>query len=207
MTPFPLPAVAAVVAVAAAYLVGSVSWATLLVGLFHGRDIRESGSGNAGATNVLRTAGFGLGLLTLLLDALKGTVAVFFARGLGAGPEAACAFAAILGHVFPVWFGFRGGKGVATAVGAFAVILPLPVALSTTVFALVVAATRIVSAGSVAGAVTLPLAAGLAFRSPGSYVAAAGATALLLVFSHRENVRRLLVGSERRIGKKKEVEG
>ena len=202
-----LPPAPVLLAVAGAYLVGSVSWATLLVRLFHGKDIRETGSGNAGATNVLRTAGLGLGLLTLVLDALKGTAAVFLARGMGAGPEAACAFAAILGHVFPVWFGFRGGKGVATAVGAFAVILPVPVAISTALFALVVATTRIVSAGSVAAALTLPLAAGFAVHAPAPYVAAAAANALLLVFSHRENVRRLLGGTEHRIGKRKEIEG
>lgn len=197
---------AAVLAVAASYLVGSVTWATLLVRLFRGEDIRESGSGNAGATNVLRTAGFGLGLATLVLDALKGTAGVLLAHGQGTKVEAACAVAAILGHVFPAWYGFRGGKGVATAVGAFAVLLPIPVAASTALFALVVSVSRMVSVGSVAAAVGLPLLAAFAFRSPGPYVAAASATALLLVFTHRANLRRLLAGKERRLGSEEEIE-
>lgn len=200
------PSLAAGLAIAAAYLVGSVSWATVLVRLFHGQDIREAGSGNAGATNVLRTAGFALGLATLVLDALKGTAGVFFARGMGANVEAACAVAAIVGHVFPAWFGFRGGKGVATAVGAFAVILPLPVAAATALFALVVAITRMVSVGSVAAALGLPLLAAFAFHAPRPFVVAAAATALLLVFTHRENVRRLLAGTERRLGSGEEIE-
>lgn len=188
----------------AAYLLGSVSFAIVLVRVSRGVDVRSEGSGNAGATNVLRTSGKGLAILTMLLDVGKGALAVFLmqaitydARWLGA---AACA--AVLGHVFPVWFGFRGGKGVATAIGGFSVLSPLAVLAVVAVFAAVVAATRFVSLGSITAVCLLPLAMRLLFHAPDPEVAAASVTTILLIISHRSNIRRLLEGTERRLGRR-----
>jgi glycerol-3-phosphate acyltransferase PlsY len=189
-------------ALAAAYLLGSLTFATILVRLTRGIDIRTVGSGNAGGTNVLRTAGKALALTVAALDILKGALAVFLMTTVTYDPRwlGAAAVAAILGHVFPVFFGFRGGKGVATAVGSFAVLSPWAVLVIVGVFALVVAATRYVSLGSVTAACLLPLTMGLLFHAPEGEVAAAAAAALLLVVSHRANIRRLLSGTERRLG-------
>ncbi|HUM02547.1 MAG TPA: glycerol-3-phosphate 1-O-acyltransferase PlsY [Thermoanaerobaculia bacterium] len=188
------------------YLVGSLTFATILVRLTRGIDIRTIGSGNAGGTNVLRTAGKGLALVVALLDILKGVVAVLLMRSVTYDPRwlGAAAVAAVLGHVFPVFFGFRGGKGVATAVGAFAVLSPASVLVIVAVFVLVVAATRYVSLGSVTAACLLPVTMGYVFHAPEGAVVAAVAAALLLVFSHRANIGRLLSGTERRLGREDE---
>ncbi|MEO6323093.1 MAG: glycerol-3-phosphate 1-O-acyltransferase PlsY [Thermoanaerobaculia bacterium] len=186
----------------AAYLFGSLSFATILVRLFRGEDIRKSGSGNAGATNVLRTAGKGLGITTLVLDMLKGTLAVLAMRLVTHDLRwiAAAAVAGVLGHVFPVWFGFKGGKGVATAGGAFLVIAPYAV-LAVIVFSLgVIALTRFVSLGSITGACLLPVAVRILNKGGDADVIAALAVAALLVITHRGNIRRLLNGTERRFG-------
>ena len=193
-----------VAAAFAAYLLGSLSFATLLVKVVLGIDVRDHGSGNAGATNVLRTAGRRLAVLTLMLDAVKGSLAVFGMSLLTHDPawHAVAAAAVILGHVFPVFFEFRGGKGVATAVGAFLVLSPLAVLVAGAAFGVVVFLTRLVSLGSVTAACLLPLVMGLVFRAPDADVIAAAATAALLVFSHRTNVKRLLDGTEGRLGEK-----
>lgn len=190
--------------VGAAYLIGSLSFATILVKLFHGIDVRHHGSGNAGATNVLRTVGKRLAVATLLLDALKGAVAVLLMRFVTPDPAwmAAAGAAAILGHVFPAFFRFRGGKGVATAVGAFLLVSPLAVLVVAAVFFAVVATTRLVSLGSVTAACLLPVVMGLLFHARDAEVIAAAATTVLLVVSHRENVKRLVAGTERRLGEK-----
>jgi glycerol-3-phosphate acyltransferase PlsY len=191
-------------ALAAAYFLGSVPFAIVLVRLFRGVDVRMQGSGNAGATNVLRTAGKGLAVGTMLLDVGKGVLAVvlmqavtYDARWLGAA-----AVAAVLGHVFPVWFSFRGGKGVATAIGSFGVLAPGAVLAVVGAFVLVVAATRFVSLGSVTAACLLPLAMRLLFHAPDAEIVAAAAATCLLVVSHRANIRRLLTGTERRLGRR-----
>ncbi len=193
-------------ALVAAYLLGSLTFATILVKLVKGIDIRTVGSGNAGGTNVLRTSGKPLAITVGLLDVLKGTAAVLLMGTVTYDPRwlAAAAVAAILGHVFPVFFGFRGGKGVATAVGAFAALSPLSVLTIVAAFVLVVAVTRYVSLGSITAACLLPVTMGLLFRAPDGEVAAAAAAALLLVVSHRGNIRRLLSGTERKLGKKDE---
>jgi glycerol-3-phosphate acyltransferase PlsY len=185
------------------YLLGSISFAVLLVRVKTGRDIRQEGSGNAGATNVLRAHGKTLAILVALLDIAKGAVAVLLVRLVTADPRyaAAAAFAAVLGHVFPIFYGFRGGKGVATAVGAFLVLAPGPTALSVAVFLLVVLLTRFVSLGSVVAMTLLPLFAGILGASWPAVVAAAG-TALLVMFKHLENLKRLARGEERRLGSK-----
>lgn len=193
-----------VLALVGAYLVGSVPFAIVLVRLFRGVDVRTQGSGNAGATNVLRTAGKGLAIGTMLLDVGKGVAAVFLMRAVTYDPRwlGAAAVAAILGHVFPVWFSFRGGKGVATAIGSFGVLAPWAVLAVVVAFVLVVAATRFVSLGSITAACLLPLAMRLLFHAPDAEVVAAAAATLLLVFSHRANIQRLVAGTERRLGRR-----
>jgi len=190
--------------VVAGYLLGSVSFALWLVRWRTGTDIRASGSGNAGATNVLRAHGKGLAIVVALLDVAKGTAAVLLVRLVTADPwyAAAAGFAAILGHVFPLYSGFRGGKGVATAVGAFLALAPLAMAVCLAVFVAVVAASRFVSLGSVVAVVLLPPAAGLLSHSPRPIVVAAAATAVLVVVKHLENLKRIARGEERRLGRR-----
>ena len=188
--------------VGAAYLLGSVAFAVLLVRLSTGKDIRTEGSGNAGATNVLRAHGRGLGLAVAALDIAKGALAVVLVRLATADPRyaAAAAFAAVLGHVFPLFYGFRGGKGVATAVGAFLVLAPWATLVCVGIFFVVVAVTRYVSLGSIVAIVLLPPVAGLVFHAPRSVVLAAAATAVLVVLKHRDNLQRLASGKERKLG-------
>ena len=201
---------------ALAYLLGSIPFGYLLVRAFRGHDIRESGSGNIGATNVARSAP-GLGGLTLVLDAGKGALAVVAAvavmgyaeRGVLSGftweaqtqPAAAlAALCAVAGHVFPPWLKFRGGKGVATGAGAFFVLAPKTILAALAVFLLVVIAFRYVALGSVAAVASVPLLAYLT-RSSDSSPAALGAmcaTAALVVARHHGNLRRLFAGSEPR---------
>ena len=188
--------------VVVAYLLGSVSFAVLLVRAATGTDIRSSGSGNAGATNVLRAHGKKLALVVALLDVGKGAAAVALMRLVTADPfwAAAAGVAAVLGHVFPVFYRFRGGKGVATAIGAFLLLSPLALLCSLAVFVVVVAATKYVSLGSVIAMVLLPPFAGLLFRSPRPVVTAAGAVALVVVLKHLGNLKRLARGEERKLG-------
>ncbi|HEY4229985.1 MAG TPA: glycerol-3-phosphate 1-O-acyltransferase PlsY [Thermoanaerobaculia bacterium] len=187
-----------------AYLLGSISFAVLIVRLRTGRDIRTEGSRNAGATNVARAHGKALGVAVGLLDLAKGAGAVLLMRTATADPRytAAAGLAAIVGHVFPIFYGFRGGKGVATAIGAFLVLAPLPTLVCAGVFLLVVLVTRYVSLGSILAMVLLPPVAGALFHAPRPIVAAAAAAAVLIVIKHRENLGRLVRGEERRFGSK-----
>ena len=187
------------------YLLGSISFAVVLVRLFKGVDVREHGSGNAGATNVLRTAGKRLGFTTLVLDAAKGALAVLLMRLVTYDPRwlGAGAVAAVLGHMFPIFFRLKGGKGVATAVGAFLVLAPLAVLIVAAVFFAVVGTTRIVSLGSITAACLLPLVLRLLFHAPDATVISAAVLTLLLLASHRENVGRLVRGTENRLGDRK----
>jgi glycerol-3-phosphate acyltransferase PlsY len=196
------PTAAALVGLA--YLLGSMSFAVLLVRLKTGKDIRAEGSGNAGATNVLRAHGKALAILVAALDVGKGALAVFLVKLVTADPRyaAAAGLAAILGHVFPIFYGFRGGKGVATALGAFLVLAPWATLVCIGVFVLVVAVTKYVSLASVIAMVLLPPVAGLLFRAPRPVITAAAATAVLIVLKHRENLKRLASGKERRLGEK-----
>jgi len=190
------------VLVIVAYLLGSISFAVLLVRAKTGRDIRAEGSGNAGATNVLRSHGKKLALLVALLDVAKGIAPVLLMRLVTFDPRwaAAAGFAAILGHVFPVFYRFRGGKGVATAVGAFLALSPLALLVTLVVFIAIVAATRYVSLASVVALALLPPIAGLLFHAPRAVVTAAGLTAVLIVFKHLPNLKRLARGEERKLG-------
>jgi len=186
------------------YLLGSISFAVLLVRIIVGTDIRAEGSGNAGATNVLRAHGKKLALVVALLDVAKGAAAVALMRLVTADPfwAAAAGLAAVIGHVFPIFYGFRGGKGVATAVGAFLVLAPLALSCSLAVFVVVVALTKYVSLGSVIAMVLLPPVAGLLFHAPRPVVTAAAVVALVVVLKHLGNLKRLARGEERKLGAK-----
>jgi len=182
------------------YTMGSVPFAFLLARRA-GIDVRVAGSGNVGATNVMRTSGAPIGVLVLMLDIAKGVAAVFVTR-LAEGTMASMAAAgaaAIVGHIYPVWLRFHGGKGVAVAAGVFAVLAPVAAAIAATVFLATVWATRLVSLGSVIATVTLPWAAWLA-GSPRAVVIAAAAVSALILFRHRANVGRIVRGTERRVG-------
>lgn len=192
-----------------AYLLGSISFSYLIVRRLTGRDVRSVGSGNPGATNVLRASGRRPALAVLLLDIAKGLGPVLAARALAAPTEVigAVAVATVLGHVFPVFLRFRGGKGVATASGALGGLAPVPLALAIVLFVAVIAGTRYVSLGSIVAAISFPfwwlLASrlGLAADEP-RLIAAAAAIALLVVFRHRANLERLMQGTERRLGER-----
>lgn len=187
------------------YLLGSLSFATILVRLATGSDIRKEGSGNAGATNVLRSHGKGLGLAVALLDIGKGALAVWLVRLVTGDSRyaAAAGVAAVLGHVFPLFYGFRGGKGVATAVGAFLALAPYATLVCVVVFLVIVAATRYVSLGSVVSVALLPPVAGLLFHAREPVVVAGSAVAVLVTFKHIGNLKRLAAGTESRLGRKK----
>ncbi|MBZ5640364.1 MAG: glycerol-3-phosphate acyltransferase [Acidobacteriia bacterium] len=186
---------------AAGFALGSLPFGWLLTLRGASRDVREAGSGNIGATNVLRVAGPGLAAWTLVLDAGKGAAAAVLAGAIGAGDgvsgQAGC-LGAVVGHMFTPWLGFRGGKGTATGAGALAVLAPLPLAAALGVFGVTAGLTRRVSAGSLAAAVTFPGWAALLGASSAT-VAAGAAVAGLLLWSHRANLARLLSGREPRI--------
>ncbi len=202
-----------------AYLLGSMPFGYLLVRVFRHQDVRATGSGNIGATNVARSGGKALGIATLLLDCLKGSVAVLLAfqiarhGRLNATPfpnsaaaaydlASAAAIFAILGHVFPIWLGFRGGKGVATALGVFLVLSPRSVGCALLVFLAVVAITRFVSLASILAAATIPLAFLLFIRTRAPWPTAAFlGIPLLVIVKHHGNIRRLLAGTESRFGR------
>jgi glycerol-3-phosphate acyltransferase PlsY len=182
------------------YLTGSVPFA-FLVARGVGIDVRTAGSGNVGAANVLRTAGAWRGVMVMVLDVAKGAAAVLLASVINAGATvtAFAAAAAVVGHIYPVWLRFRGGKGVAVAAGVFAVLTPLATGLAAALFLVIVSATRYVSLGSIAATVALPPAAWLTGESR-AVVAAAAGTGALILFRHRGNIRRLRAGTERRMG-------
>jgi acyl phosphate:glycerol-3-phosphate acyltransferase len=167
-----------------------------------GKDIRAEGSGNAGATNVLRAHGKGLAAVVALGDVAKGALAVILMKLVTADPRyaAAAGVAAVLGHVFPIFYGFRGGKGVATALGAFLALSPVATLVSLGVFFLVLALTRYVSLASCVAIVLLPPLAGL-FRAPRPTLAAAAIVAVIVILKHRENLERLARGEERKLGR------
>lgn len=190
-----------VASVILAYLLGSVPFALLIARKWGAPDPRQFGSGNLGASNVLRASGMRAGLLVAALDIGKGAVSVLLAErlnGSGATPAVA-GLAAIVGHIYPVWLRFRGGKGVATACGAFAVLAPLALPAAMLVFLVSAWLTRYISVGSVLGSAALPPIA-LAMGSPLPIVFAATAAAMLILFRHRSNLARVWLGTERRLG-------
>ncbi len=183
----------------AAYLLGAVPFGYLLVKLKTGADVRAAGSGNIGATNVLRTAGRAAGVVTLLLDVGKGYLAVWLAARLTGQAEfwmSAAALAVMAGHAFPVFLRFRGGKAVASCVGAFLVLAPLPLAAVAVVFVITVAFTRYISLGSIVGAGLLPLAVWLIQHPGWPVVMAALLAGAFIIWRHRANLERLRAGTE-----------
>lgn len=189
-----------------AYLCGSVSTAILVCRLMGLPDPRSEGSRNPGATNVLRIGGKKAAAITLAGDFLKGLIPVLVARAFGFGPEvlAATAFAAFLGHLYPVFFGFQGGKGVATALGVM-VGLSWQVALAALATWLVVARVSKISSLAALSAATLSPLYALLFGLPGAYALALLPMVALLLWRHRENIRRIRAGTESRIGDKKKT--
>jgi glycerol-3-phosphate acyltransferase PlsY len=191
---------------AVGYLVGSIPFSFLVARAFGVEDVRRVGSGNVGATNVLRNAGKAAGALALLLDIGKGAAATALAGRLAPGEAAlpaVAAVAAVIGHMYPVWLRFEGGKGVATGLGALAPLVPKAALAALAAFAVVAAATRYVSLGSVGGALVLTTLV-FAARGPDPVAVAAALVAALVVFRHRSNLRHILGGTERRVGQPKE---
>ena len=196
-----------IIIVIVAYLIGSIPFGYLIVRRKIGADVRQTGSGGTGATNVSRRAGKAAGVLTLLLDAAKGSAAVLIASALSDDNWviAAAAIAALVGHIFPVWLNFRGGKGVATGVGIFLFLAPFALLCAGVVFVVIVALTRYVSLGSITAAVLIPVFAWLQngfvthMYDPRPLLVAAVVGAALIVFAHRGNIQRLASGTESRI--------
>jgi acyl phosphate:glycerol-3-phosphate acyltransferase len=187
--------------IVAAYLVGSVPFALLLSRRWGARDLRRIGSGNLGAANVLRASGVTAGVLVAMLDILKGAVSVMLAQRLSGDTagSAAAGVAAIVGHVYPVWLRFRGGKGVATACGVFSVLTPLAVPPALAIFIATVWVTKYISLGSVMASIALPVIAYVS-AAPPSIVAASCTTSALIVLRHRTSLWRVRAGTERRLG-------
>jgi glycerol-3-phosphate acyltransferase PlsY len=183
-----------------AYLIGSIPFALILARRW-GSDLRAVGSGNLGAANVMRASGVAAGVLVAILDVSKGAASVWMATRISDGAQlpAAAGFAAIIGHIYPIWLRFRGGKGVAAACGVFSVLTPLAVPPALALFALVVWLTQYISLGSVVASLALPPLA-YALGSSSAAVMAAAAAAAIIVFRHRSNVLRLWTGTERRLG-------
>jgi glycerol-3-phosphate acyltransferase PlsY len=215
--------------VAVSYLLGSIPFGYLLVLTFRGQDVRQTGSGNIGATNVARTGSKELAIATLLLDAAKGYAAVtfgfwmaghitFYLQGATNAPApfspgnpwhlqlafqlaALAGFCAIIGHMFPIWLRFKGGKGVATAVGAFAALAPRAIVVALVVFVIVVALTRYISLGSMVAAAAFPLFVwwlSPVERTSAPILLLISASSLLIIIRHKDNIRRLLAGTENR---------
>ncbi len=192
-----------IVVALASYLLGSVPTGYLLVRLSGKRDVRKFGSGSTGATNVLRVKGWKVALPVAIFDLLKGFLPVFLAGRWFADPvfAAVCGLLAVVGHCFPFSIGFRGGKGVATSLGAFAAIAWAPCLGSLGLFFIVIGLTRFVSLGSILGSLAFP-AILFATGGPAGVSAVTLAIAALVIFRHGDNVRRLIKGTERKLGEK-----
>lgn len=191
----------AVPSILLAYLIGSIPFALFLARGWGAPNLHRVGSGNIGAANVFRVSGPTAGLLAAAFDIAKGAASVLLAERLNGSSDASAAagLAAIVGHVYPVWLRFRGGKGVAAACGAFAVLAPAATVAATAAFISAVWVTRYVSVGSVAASLVLPSVA-YSSGSPAPVVVAASLAAMLIVFRHRSNLVRVRLGTERRLG-------
>jgi glycerol-3-phosphate acyltransferase PlsY len=189
-----------VIAIIVAYAIGSIPFALILARRWGTSDLRLIGSGNLGAANVWRATGATAGVLVALLDIVKGAAGVVVAQRLNGGTAApaAAGVAAVVGHIYPVWLGFRGGKGVATSCGVFAVLTPLAVLPALGVFTVSVWITKYISAGSVMASLALPPLA-YATGSSGPAVTAAAVVAALVLFRHRSNLTRVRAGTEPRV--------
>lgn len=187
--------------IAAAYLVGSIPTGVVVARLFSDKDIQNSGSGNIGATNVGRVLGKKYGIITFLGDALKGFIPVYAASLVATSPLflSLTGLSAIVGHLFPVYLRFRGGKGVATAFGVFIFLAPYPALMALLLFATVVILVRYVSVGSITAVAMLPVSS-YVLSQPPEIVAAASAVSVLVIVKHSANIKRLISGTENRIG-------
>ena len=182
-----------------AYLIGGIPFGYLLVKLKTGRDVRSMGSGNIGATNVLRTTGRTIAIVTLLLDIAKGFFAVWLAARLTIDSPvwmSAAALAVMLGHAFPIFLKFQGGKAVASFIGAFLYLAPAALAPALIVFVIVVAVTRHISLGSIVAAGTLPLAVWIILHPPASVLTASVIAGAFIIYRHRANIARIRAGNE-----------
>jgi acyl phosphate:glycerol-3-phosphate acyltransferase len=206
--------VSCIVLVLGAYLLGSIPSGYLLMRIFRKQDIRSIGSGNIGATNVLRSGAKGLGAATFIADMLKGCAAVWLGMLLAPqlaalaparNVQAVAALVAVIGHMFPVWLGFKGGKGVATGFGVFLAISPWAALAAITVFAVVLAISRYVSLASILGAASFPAFAWFLIKGdkPIFFVLVQYAVALMIIVKHHQNIGRLLSGTENRLGSKR----
>jgi glycerol-3-phosphate acyltransferase PlsY len=186
-------------AILIAYLLGSIPFGYLLTRFTTGKDVRREGSGNIGATNVLRAAGRGAAVATMVLDLGKGFAAVWIAGILtdnSPGWMADAALAVMVGHAFPIFLGFKGGKAVATFTGAFLYLTPIPALAGIIVFVITVAVTRYISAGSILAAATFPLGVWLIEHPTPTVVLAALIAAVIVIYRHKENVQRMRTGKE-----------
>lgn len=186
---------------AAGYLLGSIPLGLILSRTRLGIDIRQTGSGNIGATNVLRVLGKKAALITLVGDVLKGALPALVGRSLNFTDPALAllALCPIIGHIFPIFAGFRGGKGVATGIGMLAVVMPAVAPWAVLIWVVVLLLTRYVSLSSILATLSVPIAAALG-GEPGSFVALGAAAAILIIYRHRENIGRLAAGREHRLG-------
>ena len=190
----------ALLSVVAAYLIGGIPFGLIIVRIMTGSDVRDAGSGNIGATNVLRTTGPLAGILTLVLDAAKAWLAVWLADWLSGGSElwmSAAAFAALVGHAWSIWIGFKGGKAVATFVGAYAYLTPLPLLAVILLFVFVVAWTRYLSLGSIIAAGLFPVACWMILHPSWPVLVSALGAAIIIIERHRANILRIRAGEER----------
>jgi len=186
-------------AILIAYLLGAIPFGYLLTRFTTGKDVRAEGSGNIGATNVLRTAGRGAGIATLVLDMAKGYAAVWIAALLtdnSPGWMADAALAVMVGHAFPIFLGFKGGKAVATFTGAFLYLTPIPALAGIIVFVITVVVTRYISAASILAAATFPLGVWLISHPTLNELLAALIAAGIVVYRHKENMKRMRTGKE-----------
>ncbi len=193
----------ALASVLVAYFLGAIPFGYLIYRQKTGEDIRATGSGNIGATNVARVAGKGAGIVTLLLDTAKGYAAVMIAGWLTGGRRewmAAAAVAVLVGHMFPVFLKFRGGKGVAAALGVYLAMSPWAVAVALLVFAAVLAIWRYVSLGSILACAVFPAAAWYIYHPPGLETIASVVAGALIIVKHSANIQRLIAGQEHRFG-------
>jgi glycerol-3-phosphate acyltransferase PlsY len=187
-------------AVVAAYLIGGIPFGLIIVRLMTGADVREAGSGNIGATNVLRTTGLVAGILTLVLDAAKAWIAVWLADRLSGGNVmwmSAAALAALAGHAWSVWIGFKGGKAVAAFVGAYVYLTPVPLLAVVLLFIFIVAWTRYLSLGSIIAAGLFPVACWMILHPDWPVLVSALGAAIIVVERHRANIQRIRAGEER----------
>ncbi len=190
-----------IVLVAVAYALGSIPSALLVVRRATGKDVREEGSGNIGATNAARTAGWRVGVIVTVMDVAKGALPMWAMVRMDAAPSwtAATLLAAVIGHCFPVWLGFRGGKGVATGLGAFVILNPVAAGLAILLWTVILAVSRWVSVASMAASACFPLLLLAVSRPAPPILAAVIVAAALIVVRHLSNIRMLLAGEEPRL--------